>query len=108
MKDKIFSNREEMLGLSLKVTVSEPNSCFQRQPHFRKTNVVLTKTAVNLIRALRLGVLLNLLPNLALQDLIGCHGMSWGTDQRMLRFPTLVDSFTNLLFGKELLLHLPF
>lgn len=108
MKDKIFSNREELLGVSLKVTVSEPNSGFQRQPHFMKMNVVLTKTVVNLIRALRLDVLLNLLPNLALQDRTGCHGMTWGTYQHMLRFPILVDSFTNLLFGEVILLNMLF
>lgn len=66
-----------MLRVSLKVTVSEPNSGFQRQPHFVKRTVVLPETIVNLIRALRLDALLNLWPNLALQDLTGCHGMTW-------------------------------
>lgn len=75
MNEKIFSNREELLKVSLKVNVSEPNWFLKTIPPCEDERNP-KETIVNLIRALRLDMLLSLLQNLALQGLIGYNGMT--------------------------------
>lgn len=76
MKGKIFSNREDLLKVLLKVNVSGPNSGFSKTPTLCEDECNSEGNYINLIRALRLDVLLNLLQNLPLQGLIGYKRMT--------------------------------
>lgn len=75
-KSKIFSNREDLLKVVLKVNVSEPNSGFSKTPTLYEDECSSEGNYINLIRALRLDILLNLLQNLPLQGLIGYKRMT--------------------------------
>lgn len=70
-KSKIFSNRKDLLKVLLKVNVSEPNSGFSKTHTLCEDECSSEGNYINLIRALRLDVLLNLLQNLPLQGLMG-------------------------------------